>query len=112
MTADKFRSLALELPDTVEGAHNGHPDFRVAGKIFASLGPKEAWGMIKLSPDDQAALIRAAAGAFEIFNGEWGRRGATKVCLEDAKVAVVRKALVAAWRQLAPKRVIEYFDEN
>jgi hypothetical protein len=112
VTADKFRALALELPETIEGAHMGHPDFRVRGKIFASLGPKEAWGMIKLSPDEQAKFVRAAAGSFEPFNGAWGLRGATKICLEEAKVAVVRKALVAAWRQYAPKRVIEYFDKN
>ena len=51
MTADEFRGLALDLPEAVEGAHMGHPDFRVGGKIFASLGPDEAWGMVKLPPD-------------------------------------------------------------
>jgi hypothetical protein len=50
MTADEFRGLALELPESVEAEHMAHPDFRVKGKIFATLGGGEAWGMVKLSP--------------------------------------------------------------
>ena len=57
MTADKFRSLALSLPEVCESAHLGHPDFRVGGKIFATLGPDEVWGMVKLNPDEQASFI-------------------------------------------------------
>src|SRR5262245_20824159 len=49
MTAEEFRSLALSLPETAEGAHMGHPDFRVGGRIFATLGPGEAWSMVKLT---------------------------------------------------------------
>lgn len=51
MTAQEFRELALGLPEAIESGHMGHPDFRVRGKIFATLGPKEAWGMAKLTPD-------------------------------------------------------------
>ena len=51
MTADEFRSQALSLPETSEGAHMGHPDFRVGGKIFATLGPKEDWGIVKVTTD-------------------------------------------------------------
>ena len=50
MTADEFRRLALSLPEAVESSHMDHPDFRVAGKIFATLGPDETWGMVKLTP--------------------------------------------------------------
>ena len=46
MTSDEFRKMALEIPTAVERSHMNHPDFRVAGKIFASLGvPDESWGM-------------------------------------------------------------------
>ena len=58
MTADEFRSLALSLPEAAESAHMDHPDFRVRGKIFATLGPKEEWGMVKLTPEQQATFLR------------------------------------------------------
>jgi predicted DNA-binding protein (MmcQ/YjbR family) len=54
MTADESRELALSLPETVESAHMDHPDFRVGGKIFATLGPKEAWGMVKMTRSSSA----------------------------------------------------------
>ena len=59
MTADEFRRLALELPDAAEAAHMDHPDFRIRGKIFATLGPDEQWGMVNLTADEQASFIRA-----------------------------------------------------
>ena len=54
MTIDQFRKMALEIPTAVERSHMNHPDFRVAGKIFASLGvPDQNWGMVKLTPEQQ-----------------------------------------------------------
>src|SRR6516165_9909309 len=103
MTADDFRELALALPDAIEKGHMNHPDFRVKGKIFATLGPGESWGMVKLTPDQQKTFVRAEPDVFEPFKGAWGLRGCTKVCLEAATASVVRPALVAAWRNTAPK---------
>ena len=54
MTVNEFRNLALGLPEASEAEHMGHPDFRVRGKIFATLGPDEEWGMVKLTPEQQA----------------------------------------------------------
>src|SRR5439155_3275184 len=71
MTADEFRSMALGLPEAVEQAHMDHPDFRVRGKIFATLGPDEAWGMVKLTPDQQQELVRRHPKVFQPFNGAW-----------------------------------------
>ena len=105
MTANEFRELALDLPSTSERAHNGHPDFRVDGKIFATLGPAEVWGMVKLTPDQQAEFVRARPKVFEPFSGAWGRRGCTKVHLAPASRAAVAAALVAAWRNTAPQRL-------
>ena len=74
VTSDEFRTLALSLPDVAEGAHMGHPDFRVRGKIFATLGyPDEAWGMIKLKPEQQAVLVHAEPAVFRPVKGGWGR---------------------------------------
>src|SRR2546423_14706635 len=105
MTADDFRRLALELPETSEGAHMGHPDFRVGGKIFATLGPDETWGMVKLTPEQQAEFVRAKPKVFEPISGAWGRRGATKVILKAATKTAVVPALVAAWQNTAPKQL-------
>lgn len=112
MTADEFRSLALTLPETSEGAHMGHADFRVRGKIFATLGPAEEWGMVKLTPDLQASFVATQPHAFQPIPGGWGRRGATKVILEAAEELTVRQALLAAWRNTAPKRLVLEYDEE
>jgi hypothetical protein len=111
MTAQEFRELALSLPEATESAHMGHPDFRVRGKIFATLGPGEAWGMVKLTPEQQALFVRTEAGVFRSVKGAWGRRGCTNVILEAATEPSVRQALVAAWRNTAPKRLGEQLDE-
>jgi hypothetical protein len=105
MTADEFRSLALELPEAVESAHMGHPDFRVGGKIFATLGPDEAWAMVKLTPEQQQAMVAAAPETFEPFAGAWGRRGSTRVTLASAATGLVQRALLAAWVNTAPERL-------
>jgi hypothetical protein len=112
MTADEFRSLALSLPEVSEEAHMGHPDFRVGGKIFATLGPKEAWGMAKLTPAQQALFVRSEPDVFQPIKGAWGRRGCTQVCLEAATEPAVRQALVAAWRNTAPKRIAGLLDDE
>jgi hypothetical protein len=59
LTSEDFRRMALDFPETAEGAHMGHPDFRVRGKIFATLWPNEGWGMVKLTPEQQRILVQA-----------------------------------------------------
>ena len=104
MTASKFRALALGVPAAVESQHMGHPDFRVRGKIFATLGPDESWGMVKLSPNEQAEFLRAEPKVFSPASGAWGRRGCTIVKLRPAKVATVREAIQAAFRNINSNR--------
>jgi hypothetical protein len=104
VTPDGFRRLALALPEVVENAHHGHPDFRVRNKVFATLGwPDAAWGVIKLRPEEQEVLVQAAPGIFEPVPGGWGLQGNTKVHLEAADDDAVRGALTSAWRRAAPK---------
>ena len=108
MTADQFRRLALSLPETSEVGHMGHPDFRVGGKIFATLGcPDAGWGMVKLTPLEQMLFVQEEPDVFQPVKGGWGRRGATNVQLRAAKKAGLRKALVAAWRNTAPDRLVQ-----
>jgi hypothetical protein len=112
MTADEFRSLALSLPEASESAHMNHPDFLVRGKIFATLGPDEDWGMVKLTPDEQAAFIRAEPDVFHPASGAWGRRGCTIVRLAVGEPLTVRHALISAWRNTAPKRLAQQLDDE
>jgi hypothetical protein len=105
MTAAGFRRLALSLPHAVESAHMGHPDFRVAGKIFATLGyPKSGWAMVKLTPERQEQFVQENPQAFEPCAGVWGARGFTNVRLRAVKRDELQRALPAAWRTNAPKR--------
>lgn len=104
MNSDKFRDLALSFPDAYEQGHMGHPDFRVKKKIFATLGPEEAWGMVKLTPEQQTLFIDKDPQAFEPINGSWGLKGATKVILENAKEPNVLQALRAAWENIISKK--------
>lgn len=83
-----------------------HPDFRVGGKIFATLGYfDKGWGMVKLMPDQQEEFVKAQPKVFVPAKGYWGRRGATCVRLKGAKKTTLRKALVAAWLNTAPRRL-------
>jgi hypothetical protein len=108
VTAKGFRQIALSLPETEERAHMDHPDFRVAGKIFATLGyPDTSLGMVKLSPEDQHYFTKDHSEIFVPVEGAWGRRGATFVHLERVKKEILRKAIHAAWRNTAPKRLRE-----
>ncbi len=101
MTAAQFRRLALGLAGAVEKAHHGHPDFRVKNRIFATLGPDETWGMVKLDPARQADLVRRDPDAFEPIAGAWGRAGCTKVHLARADRLAVESALREAWARIA-----------
>ena len=113
MTPDEFRRLALCLPEAVEQEHMGHPDFRVGGKIFATLfGRGETNGMVKLTPEQQAAFVREEPEVFSPGTGAWGRYGATMVRLRAAKSSTVCHALAAAWRNTAPKRLAGKLDEE
>ena len=90
MTADQFRELALSLPGATEASHMDHPDFRVGGKIFATLAPGEVLGMVKLTPDQQGVFVRTEPANFYPVKGTWGIRGATYVRLESAVRGALR----------------------
>ena len=108
MTAAEFRRLALGLPETEERSHMHHPDFRVAGKIFATLGyPDASRGMVKLFPDQQAELVAAHPATFAPVTGGWGKQGCTHVLLKTADKERVREAMRAAWERAAPKALLQ-----
>ena len=105
MTPDGFRRAALSLPGVEEGSHMGCVDFRVGGKIFATLAHvKQGYGNLMLTAEQQAGLIADAPDVFiQIPNG-WGRKGATHVVLKNVKKDVLTGVLKIAWQNRAPKK--------
>ncbi|MCA8966194.1 MAG: MmcQ/YjbR family DNA-binding protein [Planctomycetes bacterium] len=101
--AATFRRLALALPDTEEGAHHGHPDFRHEGRVFASLQPGETVGMVILPPPRQQELLARGEAALRPANGAWGRQGCTLVELAAADQQLLRELLTDAWQFAAAK---------
>jgi len=90
-----------------------HPDFRVRGKIFATLQyPDKDWGMVKLSPEQQQELVQDHPLVFVPVKGGWGRRGATSVRLAKADAATLRRTIAAAWRRTAPKALAAQFEDR
>src|SRR5688572_15882185 len=104
MTANEFRESALSLPGVVESAHMEHPDFRVGGRIFASLGyPDAEWGMVTLPVEEQGRLVETAPEVFVRASGAWGRAGSTQVKLKLARIDVLGSALKAAYEERVRK---------
>ncbi|HEX5227845.1 MAG TPA: MmcQ/YjbR family DNA-binding protein [Bryobacteraceae bacterium] len=99
MTVADFRRLALSLPGAEEGSHMGAADFRVGGRIFATLASQsQGYGNLMLSPELQADFITEAPDIFLPIPGGWGRNGATHVRLAKANKDVLAGALQAAWK--------------
>jgi hypothetical protein len=98
VTTAGFRRLALALQDAVEGAHMGHPDFRVNGRIFATLHAGQVHGMVKLSPEQQQRFIDDHPQAFVPESGAWGRAGCTRVTLKAVGEETLGEALTLAWQ--------------
>ena len=105
MTPEGFRKLALTLPGAEESAHCDHPDFRIGGKVFASLGyPNDEHGMVKLTPEQQVEFVEKQPGAFEPCKGVWGQRGTTSVHLAAVTKSVLQAALALALQNTAAPR--------
>ena len=101
-----FRRIALSLPQTEERKHMNHPDFRVAGKIFATLAyPNKQFAMVKLTPIQQEDFVQSHPAVFNPCNGAWGRKGCTSILLAKANKRAVKEALLAAWRNHAPSEL-------
>jgi hypothetical protein len=107
MTAADFRRIALSLPGAEVSAHMSHPDFRVGGRIFATLGyPDDEHGMVILPPEEQARLVQSHPKVFVSAKGAWGKRGSTTVRLGAVDQATMKRAIEIAWRNRAPKNLL------
>jgi hypothetical protein len=104
MTIRDFRRIALGMPGASESAHMAHPDFRVNGKIFATLGyPDNGWGMVKLTAEQQREFVLGAPDAFIPVKGAWGAKGATSVRLDKVDKESLGAAMTAACRNVPAK---------
>jgi hypothetical protein len=98
MTVDDFRRLALSLDGAEESSHRGAPDFRVGGKIFATLASQsQGYGNLMLAPDRQAGLVEEMPDVFVPVKGAWGKMGATHIRLDAATGDLLAGALRMAW---------------
>ena len=101
MTENRFRRIALALAGAIEGAHMGHPDFRVNGRIFATLHGNRKTGMVNLTPEQQQEFVRTAPAMFAPESGAWGRQGCTRVTLSAANEETLGEAMTLAWQNTA-----------
>ena len=98
MTADDFRRIALSLPGAEESSHMGQPDFRVAGRIFATLAAQHlGYGNLMLTPEQQSDFVAEMPDLFIPIAGGWGRNGATHVRLATVGEDVLAGALRTAY---------------
>ncbi|HUA91185.1 MAG TPA: MmcQ/YjbR family DNA-binding protein [Terracidiphilus sp.] len=99
MNASDFRRIALSLEGAEEGSHMGAADFRVGGRIFATLASvKEGYGNLMVTPELQAAFLADRPDLFLPVHGGWGRMGATHIRLAVADEDSLRGALHTAWK--------------
>jgi hypothetical protein len=101
---DLFRRLALALPKVMESSHMGNPDFRLNGRIFATLSAQaQGRGTLKLTLDQQHAFVTEMPEVFEPVHGGWGRMGMTFVILQKVEEATLQGALATAYNNVKSK---------
>jgi hypothetical protein len=106
MKVSDFRRIALSFEGAAEGSHMGAADFRVGGKIFATLASeKQGYGNLMLSPEQQAEFVRELPDVFLPVAGGWGRMGATHIRLAQASEDELTGALRVAWKSRVEKNV-------
>src|SRR5712692_3904667 len=105
MKVADFRRIALSLEGAEESSHMGQPDFRVGGKIFATLAAQDqGYGNLMLTPEQQAEFVQELPEVFLPIHGGWGRNGATHIRLAQASEDVLAGALLTAWKLRLEKK--------
>jgi hypothetical protein len=105
MSLEEFAEMALSFPETIQASHFNTTDFRVNGKIFATLRPEKLRGVLLLTREDQSLLCETSRDMFEPVPGRWGEKGSTYVVLDSADPGAVRHAMAIAWKRAGPKSV-------
>ena len=98
MNAADFRRIALSLEGAEEGSHMGSADFRVGGRIFATLASeRQGYGNLMLTPQQQAEFVQEQPEVFVPIAGGWGKMGATHIRLAATNEDMLAGALRTAW---------------
>jgi hypothetical protein len=105
VTQAQVRKLALSFPEAVESSHFDQPDFRVRGKIFATLDVDGKRGTLKLAPELQAMVLDARGDVFSPAAGYWGRQGWTNYKVAKVELGELQGLMEEAWLRVAPKRL-------
>ena len=103
MTANGFRRIVLGMSGAIEGSHMGHPDFRVNGRIFASLQSADR-AMVILTPEQQEQFVASAPNHLAVESGAWGRQGCTRIYLKDADAELIGEVVTLAWQNRATRQ--------
>lgn len=111
MTVSELRVLALSLPGMVQSQHHGNPDFRVNNKIVVNLDEEARQITVKLSVNDQMALMDRDDGAFSLPGG-WAKFGWTTIHLDVAGRDEIEEIVIDAWRRIAPEKLVRQLDER
>jgi hypothetical protein len=106
LTRDDVRRIALSMPEAYEEAHFDLTSFRVARKIFCTMGEERPAIMLKLDPEDQANLVADDPERLQPVPGYWGRKGSTFVRFETMREAGLAALMRLAWAGVAPKRLL------
>ena len=107
MTPAAFGKLAVSMPEAEASSHFDVPDFRVAGKIFATAGRMDGKAVLKLSVDQQQILCEAEPAMFRPVDSAWGKKGWTNLVLAKADAKTAKSALWMAWKNAAPKKLLK-----
>jgi hypothetical protein len=100
MNGEDFRKSALGNPGATEGSHFGNADFRVGGRIFATLSlEREGYGVLLLSPEQQSGMVADAPEIFSPVPGGWGKNGSTRISLQAVTADILDCALRTAWQR-------------
>jgi hypothetical protein len=110
ITDQDVRSIALSLPGVEEKSHVGRPDFRVGSKIFATLRRPDDCAVLKLSVADQSALVAMNPEIFAV--NSWSHPGWTNVAMKRITKREFQNVVRAAWRNVAPKKLIASLNSN
>ena len=105
MTPTDIATIALSFPGVTESSHFGKRDFR-APKIFLSL-PTPDTANLNLTPDQQLMFLGLYPAEFSALPNKWGQRGWTALHLDRCDAATARMAIEAAWKNVAPKKLLD-----
>ncbi len=107
MTLAGFSKIALSMPEAEASSHFDVPDYRVAGKIFATAGKMDGKAVLKLTPDQQQMLCESEPEMFHPVESTWGRKGWTNLVLSKADAKTAKSAIWMAWKNAAPKKLLK-----